>query len=687
MLQYSPKIVTDSLVMCLDASNNKSYPTDLPVKNELVMWLDAADDTTFSYSSGTVVSQWRDKSGLNNHVSQATVANQPSRSTTKNSRKTLVFDGGDTLFNSGNVFPSNTTNYTKIAVVYQTSTATVGNVIGSRSTTSGSNYGHTIYFGGLNFRMWHDTDIVTSSISLSLNTLGIISATYVNSSGLGSVFLNGTASGTGTAANRNIVRDIEIGGLYGGNNFTGEICEALVFSRVLSAIELKQVHTYLGQKWGISNTDRSLVDLVGNNTLLFGTGNVLYMPYFDFYNKGALKFDGSNDFAGVASTTTYGTNTTWEAWVNRSVSANDYNMFMGAYLPYFGLKADGTVIFSNTINSVQQTLYSTGFTSSNDTWYYLSFTTDYNGTNTTARIYINGVLNNSATFTGAQTASNEYFGIGDGRGSSSWYPFNGKVSNVKVYNRTLSATEISQNYEAQKSKFANTIVQQGLVLNLDAGNPYSYAGAGTTWFDTSGNNYNGTLTSSPVYSTDSGGAFTFAGNYSLSPASTVNSLNGDALTVEAWIKHDSFGVAGTGRGYVSNWHSFNTLNQRGFILRTYDTQTNPSFWWCWGGGNNYDAFGPSSYVMQTGRIYHIVATYEKNVAVKIYINGNLEGTGTNSVGNTIAFDTTNGVYVGFSNINNSYMYGNIYSTRLYNRVLNAAQVLQNYNATKGRFGL
>ena len=62
---YSPKIVQDSLVMCLDASNNKSYPTDLPVKNGLALWLDAADDTTFSYSSGTTVSQWRDKSGLN----------------------------------------------------------------------------------------------------------------------------------------------------------------------------------------------------------------------------------------------------------------------------------------------------------------------------------------------------------------------------------------------------------------------------------------------------------------------------------------------------------------------------------------------------------------------------------------------------------------------------------------------
>ena len=146
MLQYSPKIVTDSLVMCLDASNNKSYPTDLPVKNELVMWLDAADDTTFSYSSGTVVSQWRDKSGLNNHVSQATLANQPSRSTIKNSRKTVVFDGSnDNLFNAGDVFPSNTTDYTKIAVVYQTSTSTTGNVISSKTNTSGTNYPHAFF--------------------------------------------------------------------------------------------------------------------------------------------------------------------------------------------------------------------------------------------------------------------------------------------------------------------------------------------------------------------------------------------------------------------------------------------------------------------------------------------------------------------------------------------------------------
>ena len=88
-LTYSPKIATDGLLMYLDASNNKSYPTDLPVKNGLVMWMDAADDTTFSYSSGTTVSQWRDKSGFNYHM--VPISAGPTRSSALNSRKVLAF--------------------------------------------------------------------------------------------------------------------------------------------------------------------------------------------------------------------------------------------------------------------------------------------------------------------------------------------------------------------------------------------------------------------------------------------------------------------------------------------------------------------------------------------------------------------------------------------------------------------
>jgi hypothetical protein len=664
MLQYSPKIVTDSLVMCLDASNNKSYPTDLPVKNGLVMWMDAADDTTFSYSSGTVVSQWRDKSGLNNHTSQATVLNQPSRSTAQNSRKIVTFDGTNDSLSTSNSLDLSVT-HTIFAIASQTTGTEDAGLV---SINNSLNNGLTLHNGSTYYGYYGDgSKYATSAITTS--TSYIFTKVFKGtSSTTRQVYLNGTsATTTGVIANSDASGVIRLG--QQSTYLNGTIAEVIIFNRELTATELKQVHTYLGQKWGISNTDRSIVDLAGNNTLLFGTGNVLYMPYFDFYNKGALKFDGSNDFAGVASTTTYGTNTTWEAWVNRSVSANDYNMFMGAYLPYFGLKADGTVIFSNTINSVQQTFYSTGFTSSNDTWYYLSFTTDYNGTNTTARIYINGVLNNSATFTGAQTASNEYFGIGDGRGTSSWYPFNGKVSNVKVYNRTLSATEISQNYETQKSKFANTIVQQGLVLNLDAGNPYSYAGAGTTWYDVSGNGYNSILTDGPTYSTTNGGIINLDGSNAYA-ISTVASIPASS-TVGIWIKSSNYDIkiplSINGDSYGSGPNIFFYTSK--ITWNTGDGAGNP--------------FTNSSY--PDSNWHYIVVTNDSATNAKLYIDGVLIGT---AAYRSTASTTSNNFWIGRFHGNNDYtINASIGQTQLYNRVLSATEVLQNYNATKGRFGL
>ena len=669
MLQYSPKIVTDSLVMCLDASNNKSYPTDLPVKNELVMWLDAADDTTFSYSSGTVVSQWRDKSGLNNHVSQATVANQPSRSTTKNSRKTLVFDGGDTLFNSGNVFPSNTTNYTKIAVVYQTSTATVGNVIGSRSTTSGSNYGHTIYFGGLNFRMWHDTDIVTSNISLSLNTLGIISATYVNSSGLGSVFLNGTASGTGTAANRNIVRDIEIGGLYGGNNFTGEICEALVFSRVLSATELKQIHTYLGQKWGISNTDRSIVDLSNNNYNgsfggAAGSQTVANMPDYDSYNKGALTFNGSSDevnFGDVIKLTAT-QDFTLEVWVNYVPNSTSYVPLLSKEdSPGFGyaLKVDETY-------SYQPYLIITGTTSAyryanrniNDgVWHHIVGVAK--ASSTTIDMYVDGVLINgiASLLSWAGTATTNDLRLGKNYGSAF---FKGKLSNSKIYNKALSAAEVLQNYEAQKSKFANTIVQQGLVLNLDAGNPYSYAGAGTTWYDVSGNSNNGTLALGPTYTSDNNGAIIFDGTNDYVTTSFATT-SGQAVSYCGWV-----------------YSTESTATYKNFVDSLSES---PMIWWNTSGQIEFDASRyTTTTVYRNQWVYVSLSKPAGNSSASYYVNGVLVGTGT-------AYTTLVSTPTLFNRGAAQTWKGNGAVVQIYNIALSAAQVLQNYNATKGRFGL
>lgn len=688
---YSPRIVQDGLVMCLDASQNKSYPaTDLPVKNGLVMWLDAADDTTFSYSSGTVVSQWRDKSGLNNHVTQSTVASQPNRNTVKNSRKSVYFDGGDTLFNSGNVFPSNTTNYTKIAVVYQTSTATTGNVIGSRTGYDGSNYGHTIYFGGLNFRMWHDTDIVTSNISLSLNTLGIISATYVNSSGLGSVFLNGTASGTGTAANRNIVQNIEIGGLFGGNNYTGEICEALVFSRVLSVTELKQVHTYLGQKWGISNTDRSIIDLSGfNDNGLFGNGTVANMPVYDYYNKG-LKFNSTNaNYVKVGVNSSLQVNTVTIAAFFKTITNGQTTQFIGGYgdTGFYGYwlgMSGGPMVFS-VGNSTSNLQLSSTITPNNDQIYYVVGT--YDGV--TQRIYVDGVLKNSATtVTGVLSYSGltDGFLIGQVQGFSVTRYMTGSIYAMQVYSRALSAAEVAQNYETMKSKFANTIVQQGLVLNLDAGNPYSYAGAGTTWYDVSGNNliFNSQGTTQTPFTTIGGSpCFDFNGSGYWECGTNFNlvDLGGDC-TIIIWfycettaIRRTIFEKAGTSyqsyqQEIAVTWETANDFS--------YYSRFSPSYDYASTAASTVNAWNMVGIKMSTGKTTAArTGFYSKNgsawsASYNSQSNVALVAAGAIRIGSGYAGTVTDG-YIG--------------SVLCYNRMLTDAEILQNYNATKGRFGL
>lgn len=193
-----------------------------------------------------------------------------------------------------------------------------------------------------------------------------------------------------------------------------------------------------------------------------GTGktdlSLLNSPTYDITNKGAFIFNGTTQVAQTSVSITYGNSTTWEAWVNRTSSVNDYNMFMGRYLPYFAARAGSQGFhFSNRISNVQTSVLTTGITVQNNTWYHVVCVNSYDGsTNTTMSIYINGVLNNSLSFAGTQTNYAYKFKIGDGNNQDSatlWYPFNGQVSNVKVYNRALNASEIWQNFNALRGRY------------------------------------------------------------------------------------------------------------------------------------------------------------------------------------------------------------------------------------------
>ena len=79
-------------VMSKPAASGSFAPTDI---SGLRLWLDASDASTFTYSSGVIVSRWADKSGNANHANQSTGSLQPSRTGTINSCLLYTSDAAD----------------------------------------------------------------------------------------------------------------------------------------------------------------------------------------------------------------------------------------------------------------------------------------------------------------------------------------------------------------------------------------------------------------------------------------------------------------------------------------------------------------------------------------------------------------------------------------------------------------
>ena len=704
---YSPRIVTDSLVMCLDASQNKSYPTtDLPVKGGLALWLDAADDTAFSYSSGTSVSQWRDKSGNNFHASQATLASQPSRSTFQNSRKTVNFDGtNDTV-----TIPNFVCN-SEMSIFVVSNCGTTLFIEHSTDTNSNSGF----YLGGQGTGMFA---INRSPGIIYINNANWLSGGYsiacgVNSSGLDlltykdgaqqSITLDGRSARTNSYATSTLYI-----GSRGANSIwsNGPIAEIIIYNRKVTNAERNLIHTYLGQKWGISNTDRSIIDLSGfNDNGLLGNGTVANMPIYDYYNKG-LKFNSTNaNYVKVGVNSSLQVNTVTIAAFFKTITNGQTTQFIGGYgdTGFYGYwlgMTGGPMVFS-VGNSTSNLQLSSTITPNNDQIYYVVGT--YDGV--TQRIYVDGVLKNSATtVTGVLSYSGltDGFLIGQVQGFSVTRYMTGSIYAMQVYSRALSAAEVAQNYETMKSKFANTIVQQGLVLNLDAGNPYSYAGAGTTWIDVSGAVNDFAAVGSPTYSTNEfilNGTTQYFSLFTAASGFFINNTNnfyadvGYAWSISVWFK---FPVAPTsvrdatvGAGNCSYCMFGNGGGIGGaetlalFVSGISGTYAGVHPYYCMvglRGGKTQLSLGS----VNTNTWNNVVVTWDGS-ASRGYFNGVDRGALTSAGQGMQINGYTIGSQAGGSSVH--LFEGSISQTFVYSRAISAAEVLQNYNALKGRFGL
>ena len=694
MLQYSPKIVTDGLVMCLDPSQNKSYPTDLPVKGGLALWLDAADDTTFSYSSGTAVSQWRDKSGNGRHFFQSTAGNQPSRSAVVNSRKAIQFTAASSQYLRYNSTIINNTTGGSVFVVWRTA----GETQAYSSILNNYHCGNNALGAGFHIeRNFTNNQYYWGFITPGCGNGGSIPATSYSNDATNCIWitknsttitggLNGTSVTPNASPSSTWTEDTKgwLIGSWGSNVetfsrfFNGIQCEVIIFNRGLSPIEVKQVNTYLGQKWGILNTDRSIIDLSGNNNNgLLGDGTTADMPLFDVYNKGALKLDGSTDYIAVANATSLNPATvTVSIWVKRNgYQSQTANYLRRNYNDAYGILGD---IASD---NVRFRIYNgSTYPESPNATLSLNEWTNIVGTYDLAniKIYRNGVFVGQTAHTSAisYASVNTTMTIGRDDPVAGRY-MNANYGSVLIYNRALSANEILQNYEAQKSKFTNTIVQQGLVLNLDAGNPYSYAGAGTTWFDVSGNGKIGTLTGGVTYSSLYGGDFILDGVNGYIQTNLNQNTDNAQITWEAWFWDNSPGGFVSNTAIISNYGASATTPYTS--LHVYDTgniffgQRNSS------GTADEAVYGTS---ICNGVWHHLVGVVDSSNML-LYVDGVIRASKTKITGTTTSGQN---LVIGGNHLGR-YQSCRIASARCYNIALSAAQVLQNYNATKDRFGL
>ena len=222
---------------------------------------------------------------------------------------------------------------------------------------------------------------------------------------------------------------------------------------------------------------------------------------------------------------------------------------------------------------------------------------------------------------------------------------------------------------------ANPIVTSGLVLHLDAGNTASYPGSGTTWTDLSGNGYNGTLSNGPTYSSANGGSIGFDGSNDIVSSFSTQISGTGSKTISSWIKLNTTSRAGiAGTRSLTEWGWGFTVNRSGVgTLDFYDTQ-----------GSSLSAAAG----LGTNIWYHVTVTFDDSRMVTLYVNGSQVGISSTPFA-ALNASTFNGVIGNEDEYTNPFYHpfkGNIAQVSIYNRALTAAEVLQNYNALRPRFG-
>ncbi len=266
-----------------------------------------------------------------------------------------------------------------------------------------------------------------------------------------------------------------------------------------------------------------------------------------------------------------------------------------------------------------------------------------------------------------------------------WYKNSVAISGET--NSTYSTNALSQGdqiYVSVATTVSGSLVTSGLKFNFDAGNSSSYGGTGTTLTDLSGNGTHATFLNAPTFVSSPIKTFqwnTRGSNGSNTTKATLSNVLGDDMTVGAWIKTSNIGndLAHYRLLYILTGEQGGGANDWGFGINRLGKLA-------FGAGPN-DVTISSSTSVNTNEWTYVVATRAKSTGqIKLYINGAFNNSGTGNAGNTL--NAQSNITIADGNDGPAFTFeGNISIIEGYNTVLSADDVLANFNANKGRFGI
>lgn len=263
-------------------------------------------------------------------------------------------------------------------------------------------------------------------------------------------------------------------------------------------------------------------------------------------------------------------------------------------------------------------------------------------------LYVNGSIGGTTTYTtmnNVSSASSTKIGY---RGFDSNTYFTGRVSNVEIYNRVLSSTEILQKYNSTKSRYSagEDIIKDGLVSAFDVGSTLTYSGTGSTIISSV----------SPQYTADFRNGVSVVGtgstaylNFSGSTANTLYFVSNSfrSISMFAWISSSQPG-------------SYYLLDCRPDFTNYYYISDGGFFTNLYVNGIGRSVVGLSN-----------TTIFPRNQWLHIYIELPANNTGAIYFGNRFSL--------------NEPLNGRLSNIQFYNRQLTASEIKQNYDAFRGRY--